>query len=132
MKQSLFLLILVLAEGRLQAFAPSESQALADQQWVSGTASATLVTEPSQLQGVARWTIESRRHRGVISASAQSPDGLRLATGGVDGGVRFWNLADGSFVRAIMSHRFNIYSIAWSPDGTKLATNAAGGLGVRV
>jgi WD40 repeat protein len=103
-----------------------------DNRWVTGTASATLVPEPLKLKDASHWTIESRRHRGIISASTPSPDGTRLATGGVDGIVRIWNMDTGSLDRALMADRFGIYSMAWSPDGARLATIAYGGARVRI
>ena len=98
------------------------TNAVQDYRWISGTASAALVLAPPKLTGVTRWTIESRRHRGIIWAAAQSPDGKLLAAGGVDGVVRIWHLETGCLDRAIMADRFGLASMAWSPDGAKLAT----------
>jgi len=97
---------------------------VADWNWLRSTASAYLVLEPRKLDGVSRWAIESPRHRGSIHCMAPSPDGVRVATGGVDGVVRIWNLEKGGFEKAFASHPYHVYTMAWSPDGRMLATHA--------
>ena len=97
---------------------------VADWNWLRTNASAYLVLEPKKLEGVSRWAIESPRHRGSIHWMAPSPDGVRVATGGVDGVVRIWNLEKGAFEKAFASHPYHVYTMAWSPDGRMLATHA--------
>ncbi len=60
-----------------------------------------LVTHPSPLNDVLSWTFESRRHRGILYAMAVSPDRRQMATGGLDGTVRIWDIASGELVRRV-------------------------------
>ena len=55
----------------------------------------TLVLRPPQIPSVLSWTIESKRHRGYLIATAISPDAKQLATGGLDGIIRIWDAATG-------------------------------------
>ena len=104
----------------------------ADIQWAHEEGSALLVLEPPALAGASRWAIESPRHRGDIICLALAPDGARVATGGVDGVVRIWNLADGALEKAFAGHSYDLHTMAWSPDGKRLATNAWGDLTVKI
>src|SRR5260221_10838907 len=81
-----------------------------------------LVTRPPALKGLVSWSLESRRHRGAINATALSPDGKLLATGGLDGTVRLWDTETGKLVRALIGHDSYVYGLAFSPDGTTLAS----------
>jgi WD40 repeat protein len=82
----------------------------------------TLVQRPQAVGSAVSWTIETKRHRGYISISALSPDGKKIATGGLDGIVRIWNAETGAFQRALVGHNSYVYGLAWSPDGTALAS----------
>ncbi|MCE9631659.1 MAG: WD40 repeat domain-containing protein [Planctomycetia bacterium] len=98
----------------------------ADWTWLRSEGTASLVLEPPQLKGVERWVLESPRHRGPINCLTVSPDGTRAATGGCDGVVRIWNLETGTLEKALVGHRYHLYSMDWSPDGTMLATHSWG------
>lgn len=91
-----------------------------------------LVTKPGAVRGVLSWTVETRRHRGAIYHSSISPDGKSLATGGLDGTVRVWEVATGRLVRALVGHPWYVYQVAWSPDGRTLATVGANEAKVRL
>jgi WD40 repeat protein len=71
-------------------------------------------------------------HSGQVQAIAWSPDGKRLASGGVDSKVLLWEVqrkADGSlFVstpRVFSGHKEAVLAVAFSPDGTRLASGSA-------
>ncbi|MDB5313085.1 MAG: hypothetical protein JWO38_7287 [Gemmataceae bacterium] len=82
----------------------------------------TLVQRPPAVPGAVSWTVETRRHRGHLTTSALSPDGKRVATGGLDGIIRVWDAETGEFVRALVGHGSYVYGLAWSPDGNTLAS----------
>jgi sugar lactone lactonase YvrE len=55
---------------------------------------------------------------------AFSPDGRVLATGGVDGVVRLWDVASGELLRSLEGHTTQISGLAFSPDGSILASTS--------
>ena len=57
-----------------------------------------------------------------IDSVAFTPDGERLATGGVDGKIRLWQVADGKQLLTIQGHQSWILSVSFSPDGQILAS----------
>lgn len=85
----------------------------------------TLVLRPPQIPSVLSWTIESKRHRGYLVATALSPDAKQLATGGLDGIIRIWDAETGEFQKAFVGHDSYIYDLAWSPDGRTLASGGS-------
>ncbi len=85
----------------------------------------TLVQRPPVVAGTVSWTVETRRHRGYLATSALSPDGKKLATGGMDGIIRVWDAETGEFQRALVGHNSYVYGLAWSPDGATLASAGA-------
>lgn len=68
------------------------------------------------------WTLETRRHRGAMYHVAISPDGKTLATGGLDGTIRLWEVETGKFIKCLLGHNSYVYRLAWSPDGNTLAS----------
>jgi WD40 repeat protein len=84
-----------------------------------------LITNPTPIKGVMSWTIETRRIRHRFSATALSPDGKLVATGGIDGIIRLWDVASGRLVRALVGHDSYIYGLAFSPGGKYLASGGA-------
>lgn len=81
-----------------------------------------LVQRPQAVKGAVSWSIETRRHRGIIYGVAISPDSKWLASGGIDGIVRIWNMETGEFTRALVGHDSYVFSLAFSPDGRTLAS----------
>ena len=84
-----------------------------------------LVPRPAPLKGLVSWSLETRRHRGNFSATALSPDGKLLATGGLDGTVRLWDTETGKLVRALIGHNSYVYGLDFSPDGTALTSSGS-------
>jgi WD40 repeat protein len=84
-----------------------------------------LVSRPRPMRGLVSWSLESRRHRGTFWCQALSPDGKTLATGGLDGTVRLWDVASGRLIRALIGHNSYVYGLDWSPDGQTLASAGA-------
>ncbi len=84
-----------------------------------------LVQKPGRINGVMSWTLETRRHRGAMYHVAISPDGKTLATGGLDGTIRLWDVETGKFIKCLLGHNSYVYRLAWSPDGNTLASAGA-------
>ena len=89
--------------------------------------SLALVGRPAPLAGVHGWTVETRGHRGPVTAATCSPRGRLLATAGADGTVRLWDLESGKLERVLLGHDHEIRALAWSPDGKELASLGGGG-----
>src|SRR5205823_4113021 len=88
------------------------------------------------------WNVEQGRevaripgaHHQTIWGLAFSPDGMTMASGGKDGGVAFWNVADTAHPRrqwdsgaaepppAGQADRVGINGVAFSPDGKWFAS----------
>jgi WD40 repeat protein len=84
-----------------------------------------LITSPAPVKGVLSWTIETRRIRHRFSVTALSPDGKLVATGGLDGIIRLWDVDTGTLVKALVGHDSYVYGLAFSPGGKYLASGGS-------
>lgn len=71
-------------------------------------------------------------HAGTVRASAWSPDGTRIVTGGEDGTVRLWEMSGRSADAAggwrgevLADVGAEAWAVAWSPDGERVAAACA-------
>jgi WD40 repeat protein len=65
--------------------------------------------------------------RDISVGLAFTPDGGRVAAGGLDGVVRVWDTGTGEAVLVFSAHSKPIQSLAFSPDGQLLATASLDG-----
>jgi WD40 repeat protein len=66
-------------------------------------------------------------HRDVVRSIAWSPDGIRMATGTVNGTVRVWMVEKGKELLSIAAHAGPVTSLTWSPDGYRVASASEDG-----
>ena len=75
--------------------------------------------------GTKLWQAEHKLGAGCV---AFTPDGSRLATGGVDadnrGNVRIWDAQSGTLLVDFTTHERLVWSLAFSGDGQRLATGS--------
>ena len=109
------------------AFAPDANTVL-----VAGGASARLYDPVTG----ARVTEGPRQNEEGLLSAALSPDGLRIATGGMDGVARVWNARTGEPVTPPLVHSGGpkvvslsqrVNHVAFSPDSKRLATSSHDG-----
>jgi WD40 repeat protein/tetratricopeptide (TPR) repeat protein/cell division protein FtsB len=77
------------------------------------------VIDPMAYGGVARRLGD---HKEPIRTVAVHPDGKLLATGGMDGAVRVWNLDTGEAISTLGTHPSKVTSVAFNSDGRLLAS----------
>ncbi len=63
---------------------------------------------------------------GIVTRTAYSPDGLRLAAASRDGSVKVWDAVTGEEVLVLRGHTSAVHGLAYSSDGRRLATAAGG------
>lgn len=82
-----------------------------------------LVSDPTPIDGVASWTLETVGHRTPILCAAADPGAEVLATGSGEGAIRLWDLKTGQ-LRSILINPDDdgpVQSLAWAPGGDFLA-----------
>ncbi len=83
--------------------------------------------------GASVWNVDHRREmlalqgqRDLIGAD-WSPDGTRLATGGLDGTARIWDATTGEQLLVLPGIAGLVANVAFSPDGTRLLAGGGDG-----
>lgn len=61
-------------------------------------------------------------HSDAVLHVSYSPDGSRLASGGGDTTVRFWDVLTATPKHTCRGHRHHVLCTAWSPDGKRFAS----------
>ncbi len=71
----------------------------------------------------------SERHKGPITCTAFSPDGVYCATGGEDRAIRLWNTSDGKLIHTLFAaHKAAVTSVQFAQEkGKVLQLVSAGG-----
>jgi len=59
----------------------------------------------------------------MVTSLTFSPDGARVAVGGIDGIVRVWEIASKTETQVIRGQQGWVIGVAYSPDGTRLVTS---------
>lgn len=82
-----------------------------------------LVAQPSEIDGLASWTLETVGHRTPILCAAVAPDEKALATGSGEGTIRIWDLSGGELRSILVYPGRNgaVRALAWAPGGSYLA-----------
>ncbi len=77
------------------------------------------------------WDVNTRQtitqlvnHTNYVTSLDWSPDGTRLASGGIDETIRIWNTTTWQTIKLVEAPN-SVYAVAWSPDGSKLAHGGA-------
>ena len=65
------------------------------------------------------------RGRYGFKCIAFSPDGLLLASGGVDKNIKLWRVSNSTEVHTISGHNERVNSVSFSPDGLLLASGSS-------
>jgi ribosome assembly protein 4 len=80
-----------------------------------------------RVRPVTRCTETMPGHTDAILHVSFSPDGNRLASGGGDTTVRFWNIQTCSPIRSCTGHRNHVLCTAWAPNGEIFISADRGG-----
>lgn len=92
-----------------------------DQSGMAGSTSFVRVWSLAGVKAAKDPELELLGHRGPVASCAYLPDG-RALTGGRDGTLRLWDLAEGGQQLFEMSHDDQIVALVVSPDGKRALT----------
>ncbi len=87
-------------------------------------------THPARVDFLDYWKAGTREiktfrgHSHGVWAVAFAPDGLTLASGGVDRFGRLWDIETGRMLKSLRGHTHDIRAIVFTPDGQTLATGS--------
>ncbi|MBI4401047.1 MAG: WD40 repeat domain-containing protein [Nitrospirae bacterium] len=87
-------------------------------------------TQPRQVDFLEYWKAGSREvktfrgHTHGVWTVAYAPDGLTLASGGVDRLVRIWDIETGRLLKSLRGHTHDIRAAVFTPDCQSLATGS--------
>jgi WD40 repeat protein/serine/threonine protein kinase len=76
------------------------------------------------------WEVASGRERSPVSrhgarSLAFSPNGARLATGGIDQAVKIWDVASAQEILTLRGHADWVFGVDFTPDGHRLVSASA-------
>lgn len=85
-------------------------------------------SEGSSAEAVGRLPLRTISTASSARSVAFSPVGTVLATGSIDGRVRFWLTEDGALLKTLEAQPAQINSVVFSPNGALLASGAGDGV----
>ncbi|MBN2309481.1 MAG: caspase family protein, partial [Candidatus Hydrogenedentes bacterium] len=86
--------------------------------------------EQQQTSDTAKFVVQIGH--GAISALAMSPDGRYIATGGVEGAIKVWEVSTGRLFRTLVGHHGMVRVLAFTADGASLFSSGFSDESLRV